>query len=240
MVFSLVDYDLHHRVLNNLTFTGDLDIRDMRLFASYEYRRSPYLTTRNALIGQPYEELSELEKTLLDLDLEDIAADRTAKSQTLRIGFNQDFSDRWSMTTDIVASRYSDTPASADVGGLDSSQTIYSSVQIRSNGATTSSSMTLRHTDSGTSKTSSMFLDSRYQLTDTWRIYPRLRVDFRSLERSGDEQWSVKPSLRVDHRYSRGLRFELEAGYEWSRREMATGDLDISGVYVRAGYRAFF
>jgi len=243
MLFSLVDYDLHHSVLNNFTLSGDTDLRGTRLFASFEHRRSPYLTTRNALIGQPIDSLSELETLLQELDLDDIAADRTAENTTLRLGFSRDLSERWAITADMVGSDYSETDASANVLALDSNKTFYSSFQLRSIdpfGQASYSSMTLRRADSGTSTTTSLFLDNRLSLGNSWRIYPRMRVDYRSIDRNGDSQWSARPSLRIDYRRGRGLQMELEAGYDWTRREMSTRDLDITGSYVRAGYRAVF
>jgi tetratricopeptide (TPR) repeat protein len=243
MVFSLLDYDLHHQALNNATFSSDIAFRQSRLFASYEYRRSPYLTTRNALIGQPYEELSELEKSLLDSELDQIAEDRTATSHTGRVGFTQTLSENWALTADLVASDYSETDSSANVLGTESNQTVYSSIQLRSMdpfGAASYSTMTLRRADSGTSTTTSMFFDNRFSLYDDWRLYPRLRVDYRTFDRDDDTQWSVKPSLRLDYRRGRGLVFEVEAGYDWTRRDMNTMTVDIDGSFVRAGYRALF
>jgi len=243
MVFSLVDYDLNYSVLNNFTLSGDVDLRGTRFFGSFEHRRSPYLTTRNALIGQPSETLTELEQILLDLDLEDVAADRTAKNTTLRFGVNQVLSEQWTLTADVTASDYSETQESANVLGIESNQTLYSSLQLRSIdpfGAASYSSMTLRRADSGTSTTTSLFMDNRVSFSDRWRVYPRLRIDYRSMDRNGDTQWSARPSLRLDYRRGRRLQLEFEAGYDWTRREMTTRDLDITGTYIRAGYRALF
>ncbi|MEJ2088227.1 MAG: hypothetical protein P8Y69_07100, partial [Gammaproteobacteria bacterium] len=73
-----------------------------------------------------------------------------------------------------------------------------------------------------------------------WYVYPRFRTDHRSFERNGDEQWTFRPSFRVDYRLGRRIRFETEVGYEWSTRDMADRALDISGLFIRAGYRASF
>jgi hypothetical protein len=146
-------------------------------------------------------------------------------------------------TNNISDSDYSDTEASANVLGMESTQTLYSSLQLRSIdpfGAASYSSMTLRRADSGTSTTTSLFVDNRVSFSDRWRIYPRLRIDYRSMDRNGDTQWSARPSMRLDYRRGRGLQLEFEAGYDWTRREMSTRDLDITGTYLRAGYRALF
>jgi hypothetical protein len=116
-------------------------------------------------------------------------------------------------------------------------------MQIRSTdlyGAGTYSSMMVRHADSGTGVTTSLFWDNRFGLGDSWRIYPRVRVDRRTFSRMGDEQLTARPSLRLDYRHGRRLRFEFETGYEWSERDMANGTLDLNGFFVRAGYRGSF
>lgn len=240
MLFSLVDYDLHHSALNNLTITGNFTFGRSQLNASYEHRMSPYLTTRNALMGQTFEDLTEFEAALLDLSLEEIAKDRTAESDTLRLGWNRRLGN-WTFSADVVATDFSSTEASVDVAGLEPHKTLYSSLQIRSAdifGRGSYSGLMLRVADSDSSDTTSLYWDNRFALSSRWFFYPRLRIDLRSFSRTGDEQTTLRPTLRLDYRLGRRLRFELESGYEWSSREMADRNLDMTGFFIRAGYRA--
>lgn len=240
MLFSLIDYDLHYSALNNLTLTGNFTFGRSQLNASYEHRKNPYLTTRNALMGQSFDDLTELEEALLDLSLEEIANDRTAESNTVRLGLNSRFG-QWTFSADVVATDFSRTESSADVTGLEPHNTLYSSFQIRSAdvfGAGSYSGLMLRVANSDTSDTTSMYWDNRFRLGSSWFFYPRLRVDLRKFSRTGDEQTTLRPTLRLDYRMSRRIRFELEGGYEWSTRDMADRELDITGLFFRAGYRA--
>lgn len=240
MVFSLIDYDMHFSALNNFTMTGNFSFGRSQLNASYEHRRNPYLTTRNALMGQTFDDLTDFEEALLDLNLEAIAADRTAQSDTVRLGWNSRFGS-WTLSADVVATDFSRTESSAEVVGLEPHKTLYSSFQIRSAdvfGRGSYSGLMLRLADSDTSDTTSLYWDNRFSLRGNWFFYPRLRVDLRKFSRTGDEQTTVRPTLRLDYRMSRRIRFELEGGYEWSSRDMADRQLDISGVFFRAGYRA--
>lgn len=240
MLFSLIDYDLHHSALNNFTLTGNFTLGRSQLNASYEHRMSPYLTTRNALMGQTLDDLTELEEFLLDLSLEDIAKDRTAESDTLRLGWNRRLGT-WTFSADIVATDFSSTESSADVIGLEPHKTLYSSFQIRSAdvfGRGSYSGLMLRVADSDTSDTTSLYWDNRFTLGERWFLYPRIRLDLRNFSRTGDEQTTVRPTFRVDYRMARRLRFELESGYEWSSRKMANRNLDMTGFFIRAGYRA--
>jgi hypothetical protein len=240
MLFSLVDYDLHHSALNNFTLTGNFTFGHSQLNASYEHRMSPYLTTRNALMGQSFDDLTELEEFLLDLTLDEIAKDRTAESDTIRVGWNRRIGT-WTFSADVVATDFSSTEASAQVAGFEPHRTLYSSFQIRSAdvfGRGSYSGLMLRVADSDTSDTTSLYWDNRFRLGTRWFLYPRLRLDLRSFSRTGDEQTTIRPTLRLDYRMGRRLRFEFESGYEWSSREMAAQDLDMRGLFVRAGYRA--
>lgn len=242
-LFSLVDYDLHYGELNNLTVTGNFQAGRSQASASYEHRKSPYLTTRNALIGQPYEDLSELEEAILDLQLEDIAADRTATSETVRVAANTPLSRNWGVTVDLVATHFSRTESSADVVGIEPFETIYGSIQVRANdllGTGSYSAFTVRQADSDTSATRSLFLDNRFAIGERWWLIPRLRVDQRSYDETDETQWATRPSLRVDFRYSRRVRFEFEGGYLWSERDTFVGNLEMIGTFLRVGYHASF
>ena len=243
MIYTLLDYDLYHSALNNLTVTGNFRFRGSQISGSIQHRKSPYLTTRNALIGQQFEDLSEMEKAILDLQLEDIASDRTATSNTIRLGFNTRLSEQWTITADVVATDFSNTESSANVIALESNQTLYSSFQLRSTdifGHASYSALMLRHTNSDSASTTSLYFDNRFSLGDYWRIYPRIRIDQRTFERNGDEQLSIRPTLRIEYRRSSRFRFQIEAGYQKTTREMISRDLDISGLFVRVGYRASF
>ncbi len=239
--FSLLDYDLHHKALNNLTLNGSFTFGRSQLNASYEHRKSPYLTTRNALMGQVLDNLTALEEAVLDLTLEEIAHDRTATSDTLRLGWHSRIGDHWILSADVVASDFSRTESSADVAGLDPHKTLYSSLQVRSTdpfGRGSYSGLMIRLASSETSATTSLYWDNRLTLRNRWFVYPRFRLDRRTFERSDGDQWTFRPSFRVDYRLSRSVRFELETGYEWSSRQLADRSLDIQGLFVRAGYRA--
>ena len=65
-------------------------------------------------------------------------------------------------------------------------------------------------------------------------------MDLRKFKDSGDKQWTLKPSVRMDYRFTKKLRFEAEIGYMWTSRGMLNQVLDMSGMFIRAGYSARF
>ena len=241
LAFSMVDYDLHHAALNNLSLMTDLRLsRGSNISLSYDFRRNPYLAKRSALIGQPFDDLASLAQQFVNLRLDEIAADRTATSQTVRVGLNKKISERWSFSTDLAAASLSATRTSANVAGQPARDDLYFSMQLRSTGASTYSAIMLRRAESDTSSTTSMYWNSRFRLFGSWWVYPRVRLDYRSFDRTDQTQISIIPTLRLDYRRRAKLRFELETGYEWTTRKSPIGELDVSGFFVRAGYRAMF
>ena len=237
----LLDYDLHHSALNNVTLQGNYRFGEARISASIAHRKSPYLTTRNALIGQMLDDLTELEEALLDLQLSELAKDRTATSNTARLSITTNISEDWIVTADVTASSFSKTESSADVIGLEAHESIYSSLMVRTAdifGVGSYTALSLRRADSDYGSTTSLFLDNRINIGSSWRIYPRARLDLRKFDESGDTQWTLKPSLRLDFRHTNKLKFQAEIGYMWTSRNMINQDLDMSGLFIRAGYSA--
>ncbi len=243
-VFTLVDYDAHYAKLNRYYLTSNWRVASsMRVNATYDFRRSPYLTTRNALIGQPQDDLSELEAQLIDAKLEDIAIDRTATGHLIRFSVDGDWGNRWWYSVDASASQFSDTEASLNVPGLESRQDFYYSAQLRANdmfGSNSYGSVQVRFADTETAQTIGLYLNNRLALGTDWWLYPRLLIDTRKMLDRDDDQLRIKPSLRLDYRFARRLRFEAEAGYEWTTRDTEGASLDIKGLFFRVGYRALF
>ncbi|MDH3642643.1 MAG: hypothetical protein OES38_11140, partial [Gammaproteobacteria bacterium] len=243
-IFTLVDYDAHHSALNRYYLASNWRFsKSMRMNATYDFRRSPYLTTRNALIGQRLDDLSELEELLIEETLEDVAADRTASGHLIRLSIDGDWGSRWWYSIDASASDFSETDASLNVQGLESRQAFYYSAQLRANdlfGDNSYGSVQLRYSDSDTAQSVGVYLNNRITLGSNWWLYPRVLVDSRTMSNRDDDQLRIKPSLRVDYRLAKRFRLEAEAGYEWTTRDTMGDDFDIKGLFFRVGYRALF
>jgi hypothetical protein len=240
---GLVDYDIYHQALNNLYLTGSYNVnQEWRLTGAYDLRRSPYLTTSNALIGQAYDDLSELERSLIDVELEDIAEDRTATSHVVRVGIDGNLNNTWSMSMDASWSDFSATDASVGVNALETHNDYYITTQLRATDLITDNSYSavqLRYMASDTAKTSMVYLTNRFKWND-WLVYPRMIASQRTYKTSDQEQIQLRPSLRFDYRGFKRFRLEFEMGYEWTTRETAARDIDILGYYFNIGYRTLF
>ncbi|MCP5181892.1 MAG: hypothetical protein H6994_18510 [Pseudomonadales bacterium] len=244
MAFARVDYDLHQQALNNIMFMANTGMgRESSWTFTYDYRRSPYLSTRNALIGQPFADLSDLELELVALKLEDLAKDRTLTTQSLRLGWNGRFSKFWEMSIDASASSTDGTAASMDVPAYDGYSEVYLSTQIRllePYGPATYTGFTVRFAGSDTSTTTSVYWDNRLRVGERLWLYPRIRVDRRIFGNDNLNQNTIRPSLRLDWRRSNAFWLELEAGYDYTARETNRDDITVKGYFINIGYRAVF
>lgn len=244
LISALVDYDINLAAVNNLYLNGSYNLNEQwRVHGTLDQRRSPYLTTSNALIGQSYDDLSELERDLLDMKLGDLADDRTATSTVVRFGVDGMISDSWRLSVDASASDYSSTETSAGVTGFPDRQDYYVSTQLRANdlmGKNSYGAVQMRYQFSDKAETSTFLLNSRFAVLSDWFVYPRLMVSQRSYETSSQTQLRIKPSLRVDYVGFNRLRFEAEVGYDWNTTETFTRDIDMTGLFLRVGYRARF
>ncbi len=244
--FSLIDYDTYHSALNTTYLMVNLRLAEgSTAYVNVDRRRSPYITTENALIGQGVASLSDLEGTYTDQQIQQLADDRTATLSLATIGFDQEFSPRLQVGTDISYSDYAETQASGNVAATPSRKDYYYTLRFRSDdifGSQTFSALYLRYADSPESQTSSIYWNNRFTFRNVWQLYPRIRVDYREFTDMGGSQWTVAPSLRLDYRPTRNMYFEFEAGYDRTQRDapVQTQALDIVGYYCRLGYRSLF
>ncbi|MGY8794829.1 MAG: hypothetical protein ACKVJN_06820, partial [Woeseiales bacterium] len=98
----------------------------------------------------------------------------------------------------------------------------------------------LRLSDSESAKITSLNLDSRFPLTRSWRINPRLRVDQRKINSDFSTEWVYTPGIRILFRKSQKYRIDLEAGKRFSQRDSAIVDFDRESYFFNLGYQVFF
>lgn len=244
--FSLLDYDTYHKALN--TSYVMLNVRfenGLTSYATFDHRRSPYITTENALIGQGVNNLGDLENTYSDQQIEQLADDRTSTLTLATVGVDKEISPRLQIGSDVSYSDYAETQASGNVAAVPSQQDYYYTLRFRSDeifGSQTYSALYLRYADGNDSRMSSIYWNNRFTFFSEWQFYPRIRVDYRDFTNTGDSQWTVAPSMRLDYRPNRNMYLEFEAGYDKMRRDsnIELQQMDVIGYYFRLGYRTLF
>lgn len=240
-----VDYDVSYGELNNLTVMGtwSFDHR-ITLNALVDHRKSPFLTTRNALIGQPVEDIEDLLLTLSQDEIRDLALDRTGEMNAITLGLSTPVFERFQFNADVTMNDYDGTVASGGVAEVpDLGTEYYYSMNLIGSSLWKegdSSILGLRYADGVNAATTLMFLETRLPITRGLRINPRMRLSYREFSRDDSTEWSVMPGIRVLYRVARRYTFELETGSEWSSRDLESDSADRNSFFIYAGYRADF
>lgn len=243
--FSLVDYDLSYEVLNTALATGTLTFDDnTTLNLSADYRKSPVLTTTNALQGQTTDSLSGLRSTMSVDAVRGLARDRTAISRTYTLGVTRPLNEKFQVSGDVTMSNLSSMPASGGIEAVHETGNEYSySTQVVGSSLMKegdTSIVGLRYSDASTSDTVSLSLNTRYPVERDFRVNPRLRLDYSKRASNDSKLYKVAPSLRVEYYWKRFLSVELEGAAEWTY-EWVAGQKDvIKDYFIVAGYRLDF
>lgn len=243
-VVGLFDYDVNYSVVNMAMLLGTFELPGhYTLTGSLDHHKSPYLTTRNALAGQPVESLSELVALFGEAAVRSLAEDRTADADTISIGVSHPLGTRFQWTADATATRISDLIASGGVEAVPGTGTeIGLGAQLIGNSLMRSGDVTilgLRWYEGDVARTVSATMSSRFPLWGRLRAGPRLRFDYRTFTAGGLTQWLASPALRIDWN-SQHTTIEFEAGGEWGSRELTVDQEDSSRYWFSLAYRVGF
>jgi tetratricopeptide (TPR) repeat protein len=243
-VVALADYDTHFKALNNalLLATFALPAR-WTVTANLDQRKSPSLSLRNALIGQPVNSFDQLLLLLPRDEIERLALDRTADAKLYSLSVARPFGERWQWSLDFSSFNTAGTPASGGVEEVPDSGTdnAVSLEGIASSlfGGNDLTALVLRHQTGASVDVDSLGISTRFPLGRMWRIGPRLRVDQRSIHDDGSRQMLYAPTLRLDLLRARAL-FECELGAEIGRRALEQSQENTTRYYFSLGYRLNF
>lgn len=249
--FALTDYDIYFDELNTILFTGNINFPSKTMLNMMaDYRNSPILSINNALQSHTsygYTEITDVALLYSEEELKEIAINRTARSQTYMLGIVQPINDKLQISADATASKLSALDAyttstavslEADPG---TDYDYYYSMQIISSSLFKEGDIAiigLNYTDASAHETYSASLNTRYPLSRSWRINPRVRVDWRENKRDGAKQFKVKPLLNIDFSILKPrARFEVELGGEWVDNKLPTATEKTSGYFATVGYR---
>jgi len=243
---TLMDYDLSYSNLNLFIFSGDYIFpAKTRWHIGLDYRKSPLLTTSNALQGQSgVKNISQLLNTFSEDEIRGLAQDRTAISKSLIFSVTQDLTERYQLNGEFSVSELSGTPAS---GGVEASPStgaeFFYSTQLIGSSLFTEGDITifgLRYSDLQTVDSYSADFNIRFPITTNLRINPRVRIDYRKNKTGGGDRTNLRPLVRMTYRYQKWLRFELEGGREWSEETVVGNSQKSSNYFFSLGARAFF
>jgi hypothetical protein len=243
--FSLIDYDIYFNDLNIWQLLGNWTLPDrttVNLVA--DYRKSPILTTKNALMGQTVTSIDDLQDSFSSSEIIELARDRTATSKLVTLGVSRQMNEKLQFSGDITALNLSDTGQSGGIAATAGTGTDYVyNLQLIGSNLINQGDITvfgLRYADGSDRDIYSLNFNTRYPVTRDLRVNPRFRMDYRKNRDDDTDQMIYRPSLRLDYRVKRRLRLEAEIGGEYSDREIVNGSEKNSSYFVNIGYRADF
>lgn len=244
-LWGMIDYDTSFSQVSSMFLQGSWRLpAKLTITGVIDRRQSPYLSLGNSMIGQFVDDFSQMKILFNEDELRQLALDRSATTTTTTLGISKALTPKLQLGLNATRSGVEATSASGGVPANPQSEYSYYSLDLVASSIFSErdvSIISMRYSQSGSSNIYTLNLDSRFSLGRAWRIGPRLRIDYRDITTDASTQWSYTPGLRVEYRLGRTLRFELQAGKEFSTRQMTDApDLDRESYYVSAGYQWFF
>jgi tetratricopeptide (TPR) repeat protein len=242
---GIFDYDVDFGEINTALMLGTWRLQNrMTLSALFDSRKSPTLTTRNALIGQPIATIEEMLLVWTEEEIRQLAVDRTADSTTVTLGIAAPIAQRFQVNFDATITEIGGTIASGGIEAIESTgQQIFYSTSLVGSGIFKTGDVTILNLRFGSSdqfKTTLLTWDARFPIGQRIRINPRLRLSVWEGLLDGRRRETVSPTLRLLMNTSRHYRLEFEVGVNSQLREDALAEQEASGRFFNFGYRANF
>jgi hypothetical protein len=239
--FGNVDYDIHFQRLNAAIFSGSWTLPDKStIYGGADYRRTPYLSTWNALINQSFTTLYDMLKAQTDTSqqLQQLAIDQTPIYKSAMLGVSHPLSDKLQVAADATIVNLSQPIAQTGatpslLATLPAGTEYYYSAQLIGNNIIKDGDMyiaSLRYSQQPTLTEYVLDLNTRYPLTDELLLSPRLRLGYATDGGTDLKQYTVLPSFLIDYYFTRDLNLELEVGAQWTRSSQAgimTKDIEL-------------
>ena len=243
-LWGLIDYDTLYNELGSAFFQGSWRITPrFSVHGSMNRRHSPYLSTRNSIIGQPVLNFAEMLVLYTEAEIRQLSLDRAPLSTSYSVGVSHSFSPKLQINFDANHTTMDASPASGGIAATEETNYQYASTTLVASSLLKEgdvSMIALRVSDSDSTRVVSLNLDSRFPFGRKWRVNPRLRIDRRDIMSDGSHEWIYTPGIRIQLRQSQKYRFEFEAGKRFSQRQSGLINLDRESYFVNLGYQAFF
>ena len=244
--FGLVDYDLSYNALNIALASANWFFPDQTtLSLSLDYRTTPLLTTTNALIGQPVNDMGELLDLFSEGQVRALAEDRTGISRTVTLGASRPLNETWQVSGDITATYVTGTEASASVDEIPSpGLEMFYSAQIAGSNLFKEgdlAAVAVRFNDQADRNRYTLDINTRYPVNESLRLNPRLRFDYQTNDDDGGNQITLRPSLRLNYAVKENVELEVDTGGEWNLAgDAGAGSEQTLGFYAIIGLRYDF
>jgi hypothetical protein len=247
-VVSAVDFDMSYAVLNSALVNANWRATPkLTVNGRLNFGASPFLMTRNSLIGQSVGSIDDLLELYSEGQVRRMARDRTSQVRDTALGLSWPVFDRYQLNVDVASSEYGATVASAGVPALPPSgaQTFFQATLVGSSVVKPGDTaiFSLRHAATRTATSETFVFDMRLPSARNLRLNPRIALTSRATVADDADQWIAAPQLRLVFRWPSQHRFELELGGQWSDKTLPPLDPALeerteesSAYFVNAGY----
>lgn len=243
-IWGLVDYDTNYDELGSAFLQTSWRFGSrLSLHGSMDRRHSPFLSTGNALIGQPVLTFAELLDIYPIEEIRQFGLDRSPISTSYTMGLSYTLTPKIQITADTNQTTVDATPESGGVFATPEWSYRYIATNIVASSLLKEGDVTIlsiRNSTSDSTDVISLIVDSRFPFGRTWQVNPRVRVDRRVRTGDDSDEWIISPGVRIRYRRSQKFRIELEAGRQFSQRDSLNVDLDRESYFINFGYQAFF
>jgi hypothetical protein len=245
-IFNLTDYDVSYQSLNIFLLHGQLNLsRTSSLYFNLDYRNSPLIFTRNALINQTgVTRLEQLEEDFTEDEIRQQAEDRTGKSSIVTLGGSHSFTEDVQLSGDLTWTQqeYSTQTVSSSPGLAATEDSLLYNLRMTTTGIIGVRDITIfgfGYTDAETYDNTAFTFQNRAPFGTGWQFGSRLRVDLRS-DTNGQELQRLRPSVTLNYRWKRSLNIDAEVGVEVSDYSGETNNQDTKRTFGNIGYRWMF
>lgn len=244
-VYSLVDYDIFFNELNALLFSGSYNTESAQRYSwSLNYRKNPYVGTRNAIIGQSVDSFAELQNLFIsDEEILDLALDRTLTSKTASLQFFQPINNDYDISASLTWMDLSSAPESGGVPAIgESGGQYYANVYLSARNLYSdhdTNSIGFRYSDLPQSQVYSLYATSRYRFDNGISLTPKLRFDTRSNE-NGTSQQSISPTFRMQYQSRKHYVYGDFGGIFYNTESTFYSTQKTSIYFLYLGYRYYF
>lgn len=244
-LFSLIDYDIFYSELNAFLLSAShTTANKTRYHWSFNQRKSPYISTRNALIGQAADSLEELQSLFItDEEILDLATDRTLESQTSTLQISQPINKTYDISGSLTWLTISGAPASGGVAEItEPGSQLYFNLYLRGSrlySAADSNQLGFRMSQLSSSDVWSIYVTSQYRWAKSWSISGKLRYDDRENHAGGGQQ-NISPSFRLQYQNKRQYIYADFGAILYTNQVEGLSDISTDIYYTYIGYRYFF
>ncbi|MCP4273175.1 MAG: hypothetical protein GY781_14665 [Gammaproteobacteria bacterium] len=244
-LFGMIDYDIFYAELNALLISGSYRAKnDFRYNWSMNLRKSPYISTRNALVGQASDSLEELQELFLtEEEILDLAVDRTLESKTATFQVSKSINETFDLNTSVTWMDISGAPASGGVAEMiDPDGSIYFNIYLGARklySESDSHQLGLRLSKLSNSDVFSIFGNSQYKFSKAWRLRAKLRYDDRTSD-NGSEQQSISPGIRLQFQNRNNYIYAELGAIFYTHQNSGFDEVKTDIYFAYLGYRYYF